>query len=83
MKVNVYTHKVTADPNHPFPWRWWFTVDTPLGTCTDEGMARSEADAVQEAGDFLDRWIADQLEAKATAGMTTIDVVFPEEGLDV
>lgn len=74
MKVNVYTHKVTADEDHPAPWRWWFSVDTPFGNRTDEGLAATEEKALEDAGSYLRDWMLAQVVARSTKKMTTIEV---------
>lgn len=72
-------HRVTADASHPVPWRWWFTVDTLYGNCTQEGLSATTEEAAKDATSFLQRWLRDSQTARETKIEIEIEVEEPED----
>lgn len=76
--MKVHTHRITADPAHLFPWRWYFTLDTPVGHLSDEGLAATEGEAVEDAVRRFEQLVDDKYEARRTASEHHFVVVFNE-----
>lgn len=59
MELRIHLKKVTDDPTHPFPWKWYFEEDTLVGHVTDEGLAASPSEAEEAAVTKFEDAVAD------------------------
>lgn len=77
--LNIRTARITEDTEHPVPWGWFLDHSTQWGSYNQEGLARTEEEALEEAQEKFKQWILDKRTQRKTTKYHRVEMEIDDE----